>query len=219
VASELPAPLRTRRNVAALLLITYSWDSEVLCGGFMARTDLFHLICRWEPAVEHLMRHPSWQTFWDAIEEAGSTELRCRLPFAELARVSYDLSVGETARGAASFYETLDARLAPEAREAWGSYLAWFLPLAARLPDELGDATGVGDPDYQVWLSIAPRTVATLVGQAASLDWDCLRAAGEVIKQDDGHIPDFDSFEGLLMGYGALLKRAHRSGAGLVTLR
>ena len=164
------------------------------------------------------MRHRSWQTFWDAIEEESPTELCCRLPFAELARVTYDLSVGETARGAASFYEALGERLASEARKAWGSYLAWFLPLGRHLPNELGDAAGVVDPDYQVWLSMAPQTVAALDCQAASLDWDGLRAAGEEIRLDDRHIPDFYSFEGLLLGYGGLLRRAHRAGGGLLTL-
>ena len=40
----------------------------------------------------------------------------------------------------------------------------------------------------------------------------------EEMKLDDRHIPDFYSFEGLLVGYGDLLKRAHRAGAGVLTL-
>src|SRR5262245_19087147 len=123
----------------------------------MARTDLFHLICQWEPTVAHMTRHRSWQTFWDAIEEESPTELCCRLPFAELARVTYDLSIGETARGAAWFYQALGERLDSEAREAWGSYLAWFLPLDGCLPNELGDEVGVVDRDHLVWLSMAPK--------------------------------------------------------------
>lgn len=183
----------------------------------MARTDLYYFICEWDQSVRALSSARSWRLFWEALVEEGPLKLRSNLPFAELATVTYDLSVREAARGAACFYDSLSEALTAETQSVWGPHLEWFLPIT-ELPNELGELTGVADRDREVWMSLSPRVVEQLVNDAASLDWQELIRAGKTLRVEDDYIPDLDSFEGLVRGYHEMFRRCLKTNAGVVVL-
>jgi len=183
----------------------------------VARTDLFYLVCDWQEAIDALRARRDWRLFWDALVEEGATELRCVLPFAELANVTYDLSIGETARGAVDFWASIADKLAPEVRRETEAYLTSVIPLT-RLPDELGAISGITDPEFDVWTSLSPPTIERLVTQGESIDWAALEACAGDARIENAHVPDFDCFEGLLRGYHEFHRHCQRRHAGLLVL-
>ncbi|MFD8385847.1 hypothetical protein ACFV2X_46280 [Streptomyces sp. NPDC059679] len=179
--------------------------------------DVICLIAEWAPAVAACRESRGADFYWDAPENPNGDDL----PFAiERARRGFDFIE------AGFYYEILRRRLPSRVRgkadSFFGSVYHELGPGCPEPPGDLADDTGIELAKHEMYYSMRPTTVRSVLEHARAVPWPEIEHAAtsavmppRITRHD---VRDIEHFRSIVWFHQEWLDEAARTGRGLIVL-